>query len=280
MIADDGAPLDSRQAVDGDRLSEVTLRSLAASILWWRTAVSVVMPLLKSLGPEAFAIVIGNRSLIEVRPDGSTHRTGLRSILPGGITSVELVRSGMHEKLSKDYEEAEILRNRDKAYMGTVGFKRGERRKRWQFLNGSEYYLSQAGRKIGPSVVVDTTPWVVFDESFAAARFGALEHSRLFAKSIVLVVPHTFGAETFFRRYVEWVRVLARHLRPPWSAHRSPRVSCEAVALASCQPTHSQGRPLAGSATGSSLRRGQAPSRVYPESETIQDSSSPAAHPS
>jgi hypothetical protein len=216
MTVDDGATLDSRQALDGDRLSEVTLRSLAMSMLWWRTAASVVMPVLEGVGPEAFAMVVGNRSVVELRQDGTTYKTGLRSLLPGGTTTVEIIRTGMKQPLPEGYEEAEVLRNWDEQDMGTVGFKRGESGRRWRFLNGNEYYLSHAGRKIGPAVIVDTTPWVIFDEHFAAARFKALERSRLFTEGIVLILPHTSGADVFFQRYVDWVRA-GRPPDPPGS---------------------------------------------------------------
>ena len=60
MTVDDGTSFDTRQQIEGDENSEVTLRSLATSPLWWRTTISVVMPILESAGEQAFALVIGN----------------------------------------------------------------------------------------------------------------------------------------------------------------------------------------------------------------------------
>ena len=57
-----------------------------------------------------------------------------------------------------------MLRNRDDTDMGTVGFKRGERGKRWRFLNGNDYYLTQAAASIGATVIVDTTKWSLLEQ--------------------------------------------------------------------------------------------------------------------
>ena len=67
MTVDDGASLDSRQVVEGDEQAEVMLRTLASSLLWWKTAISVVKPVLESAGTDAFALVLGTRTVMEVR---------------------------------------------------------------------------------------------------------------------------------------------------------------------------------------------------------------------
>ena len=143
ITVDDGSSLDSRQQVEGDEHSQVTLRSMATSALWWRVTSSLVMPILQSAGDDAFALVIGQRSVMEVRPDGSTKRTSLRSLLPGGVTQVEIVRTGIKEPLAEGHELAEILPRE----VGSVGFKRGDPTKRWHFLNGNRV-LPQPGRSI------------------------------------------------------------------------------------------------------------------------------------
>jgi hypothetical protein len=56
MTVDDGASFDSRQQMEGDENSEVTSRSLATSLLWWRTTISLVMPILQPAGDSAFAL--------------------------------------------------------------------------------------------------------------------------------------------------------------------------------------------------------------------------------
>ena len=204
MTVDDGTSFDTRQQIEGDENSEVTLRSLATSPLWWRTTISVVMPILESAGEQAFALVIGQRSVVELRQDGSAKRTSLRSLLPGGTSRAEIVRSEMGKAVPDGYEEATVLRNWEKADMGTIGVKRGEAGCRWRFLEGNEYYLAQAGQTIAPKVVVDTAPWAL-PENFHAHHLEAMEASRFSSAEAVLVAPHTFGADQHFKTYAEWV---------------------------------------------------------------------------
>jgi hypothetical protein len=163
------------------------------------------MPILEGAGENAFALVIGQRSVVELRQDGSTRRTSLRSVLPGGTTQVEIVRSEMGKPIPDGYEEAAALRNWDNADMGTIAIKRGVAGQRWTFLQGNEYYLAQAGKSIGPSVVVDTTPWMLV-KNHPAVAFSGLESSRLFAPDTVLVTPHTHAANRYFNAYVRWVK--------------------------------------------------------------------------
>ncbi|MGH9106358.1 MAG: hypothetical protein ACRDZX_11085 [Acidimicrobiales bacterium] len=92
MTVDDGSTLDSRQPIVGDPGSQVTRKSLAASLLWWATVSSLVDPILRSSGDNAFAMVIGARSVVEVRSDGELRRTRLRTFLPGGSTLADIVR--------------------------------------------------------------------------------------------------------------------------------------------------------------------------------------------
>lgn len=204
MTVDDGASFDSRQRIEGDETSEVTLRSLATSLLWWRTTISLVMPILDCADETAFALVVGQRSVIELRQDGTFHRTSLRSVLPGGTTQVEIIRTNMREPLPDTYEEAKDSRELNDDDLGTVGFKRGEPFKRWRFLNGNEYYLSQAGPGIGPKVIVDTTPWFL-PENYRGHNLAGLEASRLFCEDVTLVAPHTYSADHHFKAYAEWV---------------------------------------------------------------------------
>jgi hypothetical protein len=201
MTVDGGGQLDSRQPVAGDKSSEVTLRSMAASALWWRTTSSLVMPVLLSAGDDAFALVIGQRSVVDVRPDGSTKRTSLRSLLPGGVTQIEVVRTGIKEPLPEGYELAEVL----SGDVGSVGFNRGKPGTRWRFLSGNQYYLREAGRAIAPTVIVDTTP-LILNEGYLANNLAGFELSRYSREEAVLVVPHTYWTDQFFRTYAQWVK--------------------------------------------------------------------------
>jgi hypothetical protein len=210
MTVDDGTSFDSRQKVEGDENSEVALRSLATSPLWWRTTISVVMPILESAGNEAFALVIGQRSVIELRQDGSTKRTSLRSVLPGGVSKIELIRRRIREELPAGFEKAKMLRNWNREHMGDIGFKRGAQGARWWFLEGNDYYLPDSVTSIGPAVVVDTTPWLLLKDT-RANNLTALEGSRLFSAEAIIVAPHTYSADSYFKSYSEWIR----HGRPP-----------------------------------------------------------------
>ncbi len=103
MTVDDGSTLDSRQPVTGDPGSSVRLDSLASSLLWWTTVSSLVGQILDSAGDDPYALVIGNRSVVELRQDGRLRRLGLRSILSGGTSTVELIRTHRHEPLPAGY---------------------------------------------------------------------------------------------------------------------------------------------------------------------------------
>jgi len=201
MTVDDGSWLDSRQQVAGDKTSEVTLRSMATSVLWWRTTSSLVMPVLQCAGEDAFALVIGQRSVVEVRPDGATKRTSLRSLLPGGVTQIEVVRTGIKEPLPEGYELAAVLSGN----VGSVGFKRGDPGNRWRFLNGNQYYLNDAAQAIAPTVIVDTTP-LILTEGYRANNLAGFELSRLSREGTVCVVPHTHGTDRYFQSYAQWVK--------------------------------------------------------------------------
>jgi hypothetical protein len=170
------------------------------------------MPVLETAGNGAFALVIGKRMVSEIRSDGSFHRTSLRSLLPGGTTNSEIVRTELNEVVEEGYEEVKVRATMKKSYQGTVGIKRGESGRPWHFLNGNAYYLDHAGPRIGPAVIVDTDPRTFYgQEGFMAASFETFEARRLFADGLVFIAPHTATTGHFFERYVEWNR--AR--RPP-----------------------------------------------------------------
>jgi hypothetical protein len=123
----------------------------------------------------------------------------------------------MDKPVPDGYEEAAVLWSWDKENMGGIGVKRGEEGSRWRFLQGNEYYLAQASKTITPTVVVDTTPWAL-PENFHAYHLGAMEASRFSSMEAVLVTPHTFGSDQYFKAYAEWVS-RGRPADPPteWS---------------------------------------------------------------
>jgi hypothetical protein len=168
--------------------------------LWWVMASSLVDRLLDNAGVDPFALLIGGRSVVELRQDGTLRRTGLRSLLRGGTTTVGLIRTGPGEPLPDGYDEATTLRNWNDQSMGMVGFNRGKAGQHWRFLDGNEYYLTQAAPKIRAAVIVDTS------ESLSLGSYKALEDRRLYDDNAVLVLPHTHRTDMLVRGYVHWLQ--------------------------------------------------------------------------
>jgi len=113
MVTDDGTRLDSRQPIEGDHRSEVMLRSLATSLLWWRSASSVVSPILDNAGSKTFALLIcTKRTVVELGHDGNLQHTRLSAFIRGGTTTTELTRVLGGEQLPDDYEQADVLTER------------------------------------------------------------------------------------------------------------------------------------------------------------------------
>jgi hypothetical protein len=89
-----------------------------------------------------------------------------------------------------------------------VGFNPGEAGKRWKFLKGNPYYFTWVNPEMtGAAVVVDTSDSAsnLVDKTEAkifTSRFEAIDQQ---GRDIVLVQPHTYRSERFFRAYLEWV---------------------------------------------------------------------------
>jgi hypothetical protein len=83
MLVEGGHKVDTRQPLDGDEWGEAMMRTLANSWLWWNIASSVVLPILEAAGPEAYALIVGQKSVLDLKGDGSTTRTGLKALLTG-----------------------------------------------------------------------------------------------------------------------------------------------------------------------------------------------------
>lgn len=205
MTVDDGSSLDSRQPVANDPTSHVTHASLATSLLWWLTASSLVSRLLDSAGDSAFALLVGQRSVVELRHDGSLRRTGLRAVLPGGTTELELIRTSFDEPLPDSYAEAHRLESWDGTLMGTVGFKTKPPSRRWRFLKGNEFYLAKAGKRIAATVLIDTSETLTQGGNLLPDRYADFEQRRLTTDKSILVMPHTHRSESLVRGYLAWV---------------------------------------------------------------------------
>jgi hypothetical protein len=201
MTADDGTMLDSRQAVDGDPSSQVTRSGLAGSLLWWITVASVISPILDSAGDDAFALIIGNRSVTELRQDGTLKRTSLRSFLPGGTGNVELIRSA-DQPLPARYTP--VPESPFGYVNGILGVDRGQAGRRWRFFNGNEFYLPHAGPLIAPAVVIDTSKSLMDGAEVNARQLENLHRARFLSGNMVLVLPHTHRAEALITAYHRW----------------------------------------------------------------------------
>ena len=201
MVVDDGSELDSRQPVADDPFSRVSRASLATSSLWWRTAASVVEPILASSGKDSFALVIGPRSTVELRHDGSFKRTRLRSYLSGGTTTVEVIWATNKETLPDGFERLQASPS-----WCSVGVKAGKPEQRWWFLDGMDVYLEHVAARIAPAVIVDTSESLLEStDEFCAIQFSRLRMSRLFSDNVTLIMPHTHRAEQLIEGYRSWV---------------------------------------------------------------------------
>jgi hypothetical protein len=218
MTVDDGTALDSRQPIDGDPECRTMRRCLAGSMLWWLTTVSVVNPMLDDAGPDAFALVIGPRTVLELQADGSLRRHRLRSILRGGLSTVEL-RGPTNQDLNAEYEQA----NEASDWRRAVWFRQGRPLRPWRILSreSDEWYLPQAGGVLQPTVIVDTG-----DTAFHGDSPRALRERRLFDKDVVLVMPHTHAAERRLDLCTRWDEKAAMPTRSsnaaPWDPTAPP----------------------------------------------------------
>ncbi len=199
MVLEHDERLDSRQRVVGDPGSLTAHKTMSGSLLWWMTTASLVDAILDSAGPAAFALVIGPRTVVELRGDGTLRRARLRSFLQGGVGSVKVRRTEMDAPLEENFEHVDTLRSWDGTVMGTIGVDLGPPGRRWRFFEGNTYYLDLVIRTIAPTVIVDAAPGSIF------GRYAPYEASRL-VDGITLVVPHTHATEWYLRGLFDWVR--------------------------------------------------------------------------
>jgi hypothetical protein len=222
MTVEDGSTLDSRQPITDDPQCRIMRTCLAGSMRWWLTAISLVQPLLSTAGDDAFCLIIGGRTLLELEADGSARRIGLRSVVPGGLSRVEIVRTGIGESLDLTYEPAgKMPGSWNGTSMGEIGLLQSEPRRPWRVLDGNEWYLKQAGPTLRPAVIIDTTEGVLLDRTFAT-----LSTRRLFDEQITLVLPHTQAAERYIRAYAhatdEYQPAAPAITLPPWDPDAPP----------------------------------------------------------
>lgn len=216
MELSDGSGFDSRQPIDGDPGSETARRALAGSWLWWDAVTSLVLPILDYEGGDAFALVIGKKSTLDFKPDGSLRRSRLRGILPGGVGSIAIARSSMTDPLPPEFEKVATIRNWSRHVMGSVGIQiNRDDGCWWRLLDGYAYYLRWAGEAIDPTVVVNTETYSGVGEDIYPAFLEAVDDSWLVSKRVVLVVPHTHRVQQVLDAWVKWARDGRPELRAP-----------------------------------------------------------------
>lgn len=214
MTVDDGSEIDSRQLIDGDPMSIIVHKSLTTSWLWWNTVISAVNPILDSeLVDDPFALLVGNRSVVELLADGTLRRRRINTLLPGRTSVVEVICTD-GAPLPEGFSPGASLGEWREKRNDFVGYKVGETGKRWRFLDGNPYHMNLIGNGIGMSVLVDTsdsgtnlTAKNEDEDILSSHRFAYLEDNLLCGQNVVLVVPHTHRSERTFRRYASgWHR--------------------------------------------------------------------------
>ena len=204
MKLEDGTTIDTRQTLEGDHACHVIHCSLAGSLWWWTTTISLVEPLLRVRSGDPFALVIGNRTVADPR-GVVAKRTGLSKFLPGGSTDLEIMRVMKDAPFPSGFEELWHDNDREGHVWSRVGVKVTDPARHWRFLKGNEFYLRRVGASIGLSVLVDTSESTVSGERMYSGRYAQFEEARLFAEPMVIVMPHTQRTESLVRGYLRWV---------------------------------------------------------------------------
>jgi hypothetical protein len=200
MTLEHGEELDSRMPVEGDPRSRILCRALGESLMWWMTTSSLVDAILDSQGQGAFALVNGYRTVVEVKPDGRVRRIKLKSLIRGGVGTVRIIGAESTSDLRDGYVKASDKRTFGGAPLGGItGVDAGVATNRWRFLEGWDYSLAEALSTIRPTVIVDTDPDYILNNSYA--RY---EESRL-ADGLTLVLPHTHATESYLRGVTDWI---------------------------------------------------------------------------
>lgn len=225
MELSDGSEFDSRQEIEADAGSETARRALAGSWLWWDTVTSVVLPILEYDAPDAFALVVGQKSTLDFKPDGSLRRSRLRGMLPGGVGSISIARSAWNEPVPADHEKVAKILNWNREVMGSVGIQVDrDDQSRWRFLKGNSTasYLRWAGEALNPTVFVNTESFFGGDARIHPLYLEAIDDYWLISKRVVLVLPHTDRVQQVLDAWIKWAHDGRPELRAPEPADFTP----------------------------------------------------------
>lgn len=219
MTLDDSTELDSRQTIKGDASAQIAHKSLATSWLWWETVASLVLPILETSGPDAFALILGQRSVVEVNSHGELKRTRLRSVLRGGVSAISVVRTTGDDSLPATYDEiADLGSSWSGDSLGIVGANLGESGARWRFIERYGY-LRQTVPKIRPGAIVMADAWMrgpVDTTQDGTGMFEEFEMAFLAPSGVLVVIPHTSATYGWLATYLDWVRSGRPTSTPPF----------------------------------------------------------------
>lgn len=205
MTLEDGSVIDTRQKIEDLKSTDAMRKAMVTSLMWWQAVQSVVLPLLRSSEQaEPAALLLGPRSVMTLKADGSAKRTRLKGLLDGGVGSVQLFRTGIgNPPLPDGFTQVADLRTYAEEGMGLVGYKLDGDAVNWRFVDGSSYYLNHVGPALRPPVFVDAEQNGE-DTQFSSSPNHLDEH-RLFRDATTLVVAHTNATERLARRYCKWI---------------------------------------------------------------------------
>jgi hypothetical protein len=174
-------------------------KAMGSSEQWWVTVSSVVDSILESSGPNAFALILGPRSLVEIRPDGSLKRRRLSKFLRDGVGNISVAYRHASEPLPEGYRETKTVENHNGLW-ARFGVRLESDLRRWMFSD-LDFGFDALVDEFRPAVIVDTTNR--FSRQVWSVGLHAIEKEFLL-KGTTLVLPHTAGSERFLNDYEKW----------------------------------------------------------------------------
>lgn len=199
MTLDDGSVVDSRQTTIDDQYADVYRKAMGASEQWWVTISSVVDSILESSDPNAFALILGPRSLVEIRPDGSLKRRRLSKFLRGGVGNISVAYRNASQPLPEGYRETKTVENHNGLW-ARFGVKLESELRRWMFSD-LDFGFDALVDEFRPAVIVDTTNR--FARRAWSESLQAIE-TEFLLEGITLILPHTAGSERLLGDYEKW----------------------------------------------------------------------------
>lgn len=195
MTMSDGSVLDSRQPTELENQAQAMRKALTKSWLWWSTVSSLVLPILEGYEPERFALLVGERTVIELATDGTLKRRRLAKLLPGGGSNIKTIWSPTPETLPDGWKQA-----------SEVGYEPLQGEAKWRFVL-ADYQVQYLVQELNPAVIVVTdeshladSPYPLHWESYSYLKTLASSSDSL------VILPHTARTEAVVENYLHWSR--------------------------------------------------------------------------